>query len=99
MRLFAYGTAYNYNLQLTATTFNESAFRDMDYVLNEAAKRNLRVTIALSSNWVYGPNTTGTRLVLSHIVAYQQIAGTNVIVLSAWLAQFSNTPIFRTRGQ
>lgn len=68
--MFAYGTAFNYNLQTSANGVNESALKDMDFVLNEAAKRNLKLTVALSSNWVYGPNTTGTRYIIMPSAGY-----------------------------
>lgn len=59
--MFAYGVGFGYQLQTAPGQANESAFKDMDYVISEAGKRNLKLLVSLSSNWVYGTNTTGTK--------------------------------------
>ena len=43
------------------TTYNESAFTDLDFVLSEAANNSLKVIISLASNWIYGDVTSGTK--------------------------------------
>lgn len=59
--MFAYGVAYGYQLQTGPGTYNESAFKNMDFVIAEAGKRDLKLLISLASNWIYAPNTTGTK--------------------------------------
>jgi mannan endo-1,4-beta-mannosidase len=62
VRMFAYGVSYGYQLQTNeARGYNESALKDMDFVISEASKRNLKLIVSLASNWIYGPNTTGTK--------------------------------------
>jgi len=61
VRMFAYGVAYGYQLQTGPGTYNESAFKNMDFVIAEAGKRDLKLLISLASNWIYAPNTTGTK--------------------------------------
>lgn len=59
--MFAYGVGYNYQLQTAPGQVNNSAFNDMDFIISEAGKRNLKLLVSLSSNWIYGTNTTGTK--------------------------------------
>ena len=61
VRMFAYGVGYNYQLQEAPGQVNASAFQDLDFIISEAGKRNLKLLVSLSSNWVYGANTTGTK--------------------------------------
>lgn len=61
VRMFAYGVGYNYQLQESPGVYNASAFKDLDFIISEAGKRNLKLLISLASNWIYGSNTTGTK--------------------------------------
>lgn len=61
VRMFAYGVGYNYQLQEAPGQVNASAFQDLDFIISEAGKRNLKLLVSLASNWVYGVNTTGTK--------------------------------------
>ncbi len=61
VRMFAYGVGYNYQLQEAPGAVNASAFQDLDFIISEAGKRNLKLLVSLSSNWVYSTNTTGTK--------------------------------------
>jgi len=61
VRMFAYGVGYGYQLQTAPGQTNASAFRDMDFIISEAGKRNLKLLVSISSNWIYGTNTTGTK--------------------------------------
>jgi mannan endo-1,4-beta-mannosidase len=61
VRMFAYGVQPNYRLQYGLGKYNETAFKDLDFVISEAGKRNLKLIVALASNWVYSPGTSGTK--------------------------------------
>lgn len=61
IRMFAYGVFANYQLQQAPGQYNESALRDFDYIVSEASKRDLKLIVALASNWVYNNNSTGTK--------------------------------------
>lgn len=61
IRMFAYGVTPGYQLQVAPQQYNETALRDLDYVVSEAGKRNLKLIVALSSNWVYNTNTSGSK--------------------------------------
>lgn len=67
VRMFAYGVGYGYQLQESPGVSNASAFKDMDFIVSEASNRGLKLLISLSSNWIYGANTTGTKYAISYL--------------------------------
>ncbi|CAL5228479.1 g11621 [Coccomyxa viridis] len=51
VRMFGFGTMGGFALQSSIGSYNEQAFQAFDKVLDLAAKRQLRLVIALANNW------------------------------------------------
>ena len=51
VRAFAFGTEEGFALQRTPGQYDEATFKALDFVLDEARKRNLRLVLALANNW------------------------------------------------
>lgn len=50
MRAWSHGVTPNYALQTSPGVYNEAMFRGLDYALDEAAKRNIKVAQPLLSD-------------------------------------------------
>ena len=51
VRAFAFGTEEGFALQRKPGQYDEATFKALDFVLDEARKRNLRLVLALANNW------------------------------------------------
>lgn len=51
MRIFAFTVNPQYALQTKPGVYSEAAFKGLDYILDEASKNNIRLILAMTSNW------------------------------------------------
>ena len=51
VRAFAFGTEEGFALQKKPGQYDEATFKALDFVLDEARKRGLRLVLALANNW------------------------------------------------
>ncbi|KAK9917687.1 hypothetical protein WJX75_007185 [Coccomyxa subellipsoidea] len=51
MRAWSHGVTPNYALQTAPGVYNEAMFRGLDYALDEAQQRNIKVILAFVDNW------------------------------------------------
>lgn len=57
VRIFGFGCAGGFGLQTSPGQYNQEAWDALDFVINEAKKRSLRLVIALADNWDTDSNT------------------------------------------
>ena len=92
--MFAYGVLPDFQLQTGPGEFNETIFQAFDYVISEASKRNLKLLIGLSSNWIYSPNQSDTKcapLLTSYFTCRSAIwreQQTHISTVVSWAALF-----------
>ena len=51
IRAFAFGTQEGFALQPRIGEYNEDAFKALDFILDEASKRDLRLVLAIANQW------------------------------------------------
>ena len=51
IRAFAFGTQEGFALQPKIGEYNEEAFKALDFILDEASKRDLRLVLAIANQW------------------------------------------------
>jgi len=51
VRAFAFGTEEGFGLQKKPGQYDEATFKALDFVLDEARKRGLRLVLAVANNW------------------------------------------------
>ncbi|GMH38699.1 hypothetical protein BSKO_06583 [Bryopsis sp. KO-2023] len=51
LRLFGHGAEPPYKLQISPGVYDENMFKGMDYILEEAGKRGIKLIISFSTNW------------------------------------------------
>ncbi|EIE27597.1 glycoside hydrolase [Coccomyxa subellipsoidea C-169] len=51
MRAWSHGVTQNYALQTSPGVYNEAMFRGLDFALDEARQRNVKVLLAFVDNW------------------------------------------------
>lgn len=51
VRSFAFGTTEGFGLQTKPGEYNEKAFKALDFVIDEAGKRGLKLILAVANNW------------------------------------------------
>ena len=61
VRMFAFPVLEGFNLQTSAGKYNEKAAKGLDYVIAAAARRGLKLVIALANNWKYNNFNTDAK--------------------------------------
>ena len=51
VRSFAFGTTEGFGLQTKPGEYNEKAFKALDFMIDEAGKRGLKLILAIANNW------------------------------------------------
>ena len=59
VRSFAFGTTEGFGLQTKPGEYNEKAFKALDFMIDEAGKRDLKLILAVANNWVRGGEEGG----------------------------------------
>lgn len=61
VRMFAFPVLEGFNLQTSAGKYNEKAAKGLDYVIAAAARRGLKLVVALANNWKYNDKNTDAK--------------------------------------